>query len=411
MTRRAMVPLAYFGKLKSRGDFVRSASQPTLIHTLDDWLSQGIERMSGDPRWKEVYDRGPGAHFAFFSGSNPRGIAGHLTASADASGRRFPFVVAGTFEVAEPLVFLPFAPMALARLWARFEQAARLACAAEDAATTLAEIAQVEIELDVEASAYEATQRDFVELQTIASLETMLRQGGHEIDLRQALLAIGLLLQPVLGTTGVSLKKGLCLPLPADPLYRPLVASFWLELVVPFLRRLDLEIALFLPRQGATPGSLTGDRLQRRLGGASARGARPRRCGSGLHRPFAGGMGGGSGAAGLRRDQAFELSRAARALVAPGDGDLSRNVPRGVTGMRSSHATSCVPVAALVAGPGCVRRHGACRPARLFGERQPVAPASAAVQCGGLVTRARPGDRLRYRARRSHAPGRACSCA
>ena len=254
MTRRAMVPLAYFGKLKSRGDFVRSASQPTLIHTLDDWLSQGIERMSGDPRWKEVYDRRPGAHFAFFSGSNPRGIAGHLTASADASGRRFPFVVAGTFEVTESLVFLPFAPMALARLWARFEQAARLACAAEDATTTLAEIAQIEIELDVEAAAYEATQRDFVELQTIASLETMLRQGGHEIDLRQALLAIGLLLQPVLGTTGVSLKKGLCLPLPADPLYRPLVANFWLELVVPFLRRLDLEIALFLPRQGASPG-------------------------------------------------------------------------------------------------------------------------------------------------------------
>ena len=253
MSRRSLVPLAYFGKLRSRGDFVRSASNATLIRTLDDWLSQGIELMSADVRWKEIYDRGPNAHFAFFSGSSQRAIAGHLMASADASGRRFPFVVAGSFEVAEPLPFLSCAPMALSRLWARFEQAAQAACAAEESAIVLADIGQVEIELDVEAAAYEATLRDFAELQTMASLEAMLRQAGHAIDLRQALLAIGLLLQPVLGTTGVSLKKGLRLPLPADPLYRPLVASFWLELVVPFLRRLDLEIALFLPRRGSAP--------------------------------------------------------------------------------------------------------------------------------------------------------------
>ncbi len=253
MIRRALVPLAYFGKLKSRGDFVRSGSQPTLIRTLDDWLSQGIELMSADPRWKEVYDRSPSANFAFFSASSQRAIAGHLVASSDASGRRFPFVVAGAFDVAEPLAFLPSAPMALSRLWARFEQSAQNVCAAEDATVLLAEIAQVEVELDVEAAAYEASLRDFVELQTMASLEGMLRGAGHQIDLRQALLAIGLLLQPVLGSTGVSLKKGLRLPLPADPLYRPLVASFWLELVVPFLRRLDLEIALFLPRRGAAP--------------------------------------------------------------------------------------------------------------------------------------------------------------
>ncbi len=254
MSRRALVPLAYFGKLPSRGDFVRSASQPTLIRTLDDWLSQGIDLMSADPRWKEVYDRRPNAHFAFVSARSQRAIAGHLAASSDASGRRFPFVVAGTFELTEPLAFLPIAPMALSRLWARFEQAAHAAGkASDDAASLLSEVSQVEIELDVEATAYEASLRDFVELQTMASLEGMLRAAGHAIDLRQALLAIGLLLQPVLGSTGVSLKKGLRLPLPADPLYRPLVASFWLELIVPFLRRLDLEIALFLPRVGAAP--------------------------------------------------------------------------------------------------------------------------------------------------------------
>jgi type VI secretion system protein ImpM len=248
MSRAVTVPLAYFGKLPSRGDFVRSANQAALIQTLDRWLSQGIELMSADPRWKEVYDRGPQVHFAFLSVNSPRAIAGHLSASADASGRRFPFVVASTFDVGAPLEFMARAPMALTRLWARFERAARSACAAEDAAVVLGELAQVELELDTAPSAYEASVRDFVELQTVGSLEAMLREAGHTINLRQAVLALGLLLQPLLAGGGQALKKGLRLPLPADPLYRPLVATFWLELVVPFLQRGDFEVALFMPR-------------------------------------------------------------------------------------------------------------------------------------------------------------------
>jgi type VI secretion system protein ImpM len=252
VTRSVTVPLAYFGKLPSRGDFVRSANQTGLIQTLDRWLSQGIELMSADPRWKEVYDRGPKVHFAFLAVTSPRAIAGHLTASTDASGRRFPFVVAGTFDVgAVPLEFMARAPMALTRLWARFEQAANSACAATDAAPALGELAQIELELDTAPSAYEASVRDFVELQSVGSLEAMLRDAGHTIDLRQSVLAIGLLLQPLLTSGGQSLKKGLRLPLPADPLYRPLVATFWLELVTPFLQRGDFEVALFMPRQNA----------------------------------------------------------------------------------------------------------------------------------------------------------------
>jgi len=248
MTHPVTIPLAYFGKLPSRGDFVRSAHQGGLIQTLDRWLSQGVESMSSQPRWKEVYDRGPKTHFAFLSVNSPRAIAGHLAASADASGRRFPFVVAGTFDVATPIDFIARAPLALTRLWARFEHATHSARAADDAASVLGELALTSLELDTSPTAYEASVRDFAELQSVGSLEAMFRQAGHAIDVRQALLALGLLLQPVLASGGLSLRKGLRLPLPIDPLYRPLVASFWLELVVPFLARGDFEVALFLPQ-------------------------------------------------------------------------------------------------------------------------------------------------------------------
>jgi type VI secretion system protein ImpM len=256
MTRPLVVPLAYFGKLPSRGDFVRSANQAGLIQTLDRWLSQGIELMAADPRWKEVYDKRPKAHFAFLAVNSARAIAGHLTASNDAAGRRFPFVVASSFEVGTPMEFMPRAPMVLARLWARFEQAAQSAFAADDATQLLGELAQADIEIEPTPSAYDASLRDFVELETVGSLQQMLRQAGHQIDLRQSLLALGLLLQPVLASDGQSLSKGLALPLPKDPLYRPLVATLWLELIVPFLARGDFEVALFLPRREGAPHTL-----------------------------------------------------------------------------------------------------------------------------------------------------------
>ena len=124
----------------------------------------------------------------------------------------FPFVTAGAFDVGAPLEFMPHAPMVLARLWSRFEQAARSARAAEDATQVLGELAQLEVELDVAPAAYDASVRDFIELESIGSLQVLLRQAGHPIDLRQTMLALGLLLQPVLASDGQSLSKGLSLP-------------------------------------------------------------------------------------------------------------------------------------------------------------------------------------------------------
>ena len=213
--------------------------------------------MATDARWKEVYDRQPSAHFAFLAVNNPRAIAGHLSASTDASGRRFPFVTAGAFDVGAPLEFMPHAPMVLARLWSRFEQAARSARAGRRRDPGARGTSHNSKSNSMSTAAYDASVRDFIELESIGSLQVLLRQAGHPIDLRQTMLALGLLLQPVLASDGQSLSKGLSLPLPADPFYRPVVATFWLELVVPFLQRGDFEVALFLPRsEGPTPPTL-----------------------------------------------------------------------------------------------------------------------------------------------------------
>ena len=128
------VTLACFGKLPARGDFVRSGGRAQLTHTLDRWLTQGMELLAADARWKLNYDQVPPAHFAFLGTQGRVALAGHLTASADASGRRFPFVMAGMFDVPSASQgFLACSPSALARLWSRLEVLSRQACNAGSA--------------------------------------------------------------------------------------------------------------------------------------------------------------------------------------------------------------------------------------------------------------------------------------
>lgn len=245
------VTLAYFGKLPARGDFVRSAGQASLTQTLDRWLTQGMEQLALDPHWKLSYDQVTPAHFAFLGTQGKVALAGHLMASSDASGRRFPFVMAGMFDVPQVSQgFLACSPTALARLWTRLDALCRQAHnAGTDLGPVLAEAAGTQIDLDIEPSAYAANFSDFLGLYTVGALEAQLRQAGHALSLRQTLLAIGLLLQPVITQGVTQLERGLVLPAPQDALYRPLVCSLWLALITPFLYRHDFELALFVRAQ------------------------------------------------------------------------------------------------------------------------------------------------------------------
>lgn len=248
MSSAIPVRMLHFGKLPSRGDFVRSGQPAGLIQTLDDWLAGGVESVAADPRWKLLYDRARPTQFAFLGSRATRGLAGHLIASHDVSGRRFPFIVAGALEVGDPPSFLARCPLMLARPWQRFEAAARQAHVAADATAVLAELGQTDIELEASVHAYDANFRDFLELHTLGSIETLLAQAGHRVSLRTLLLGLGLLLEKVPSSGLQRLDKGLLLPLPHDPMVRPYVAALWMELIAGFLSRSAFELVLFQPQ-------------------------------------------------------------------------------------------------------------------------------------------------------------------
>lgn len=235
--------VVYFGKLPSRGDFVRSAHHGALIEQLDQWQSQTMERLAADPRWKLRYDAAPTVQFAVLGTASRVGLVGHWRASQDSSGRRFPFVTACTFDVASPRTFADVAPVALARVWARLDQVSGVAHAATDMAHAQASL-QSPLAMDVQETAARLAFTDFLETHTVASFEQMLAASGSKVSLRQATLALGLLLQPVMSQGPARLTKALRLPLVQDATLRGPVAAFWLSLILGFFQRHDVELGL-----------------------------------------------------------------------------------------------------------------------------------------------------------------------
>jgi type VI secretion system protein ImpM len=258
----------YFGKLPSRGDFVRSAAGSALIHSIDQWVSQTMELLAEDPRWKLVYDAAAPVHFAVLGAQSHAGLVGHMAASQDASGRRFPFVMACSFEVAQPLDFVPYSPQALSPMWGRLDGSVRQALKADDFAQVQELLSAAPAELEVRVDVLRESYKQFALGQTIEQFEAAVSPaGGAQVSLRQTALALGLLLQPVLSQGHGDMSKGLQLPLPRDPLMLPHALTLWVDLVTRFFKRTSAEIGLFITthRQhpvlimgfhGASPGTL-----------------------------------------------------------------------------------------------------------------------------------------------------------
>ncbi len=250
--------IGYFGKIPSRGDFVKASDNPVLLKILDDWLAGAMDMLSADPRWKLIYETVAPLNFAFIGPRRRRAIAGHITASSDQSKRRFPFLMISTMEVNDPDGFVPNSPLILSRLWNRMEPLAAAVVSADDATAPLQAVVGTVIDLDLRSAAYDAAFTDFLELQTVGALDAMLAQSGFTGTVRQTLLALGLLLQPVMASGQSRLEKCLVLPLPDDPIYRNLVAAFWMHLVTPFLARADFELAVFVTRLREMPSLVIG---------------------------------------------------------------------------------------------------------------------------------------------------------
>lgn len=237
--------IAYFGKLPARADFIKAADHPEMLNLLDRWLAEVMDALSREPRWKLHYDALQPLEFAFLGTRSRYAIAGQLRASGDLSQRRFPFLCASLIEVAQACSFLPLSPLLLAPLWQQLAPLTASVCAAQDPALPLQMLSAASVEIARDTAQQEQRFCGFVEQQNLATLEALLDYR----PLRQLILALGLLLQPVRQSGAERLDKSLVLPLPQLAAQRMAVAAFWLALIMPFILPATFELCLLIGQQ------------------------------------------------------------------------------------------------------------------------------------------------------------------
>ena len=242
-----------FGKVPARADFVKLAHDPAAIGMLDAWLAQVMTLLPSDARWRFHYDAMAPVSFALVGPARHHAVAGHLLASHDQSGRRFPFLATRTLAVNDPAAFVARCPLAFAPLWVFLEEICPKVLGQGDPSAYLQAIADSAIGLGDE-----ALLTRWMEQGTLASLDAALGRAAHNACVARLVLALGLLLQPVMHSQPAELHKSLVLPLPQDAAARYPVAAFWLELIAPFLRRAQFDLALFITRQEERPVLVVG---------------------------------------------------------------------------------------------------------------------------------------------------------
>ncbi|OBV36824.1 type VI secretion system-associated protein TagF [Janthinobacterium psychrotolerans] len=255
------VRLGYFGKLPARGDFVKASDNHALVQLLDDWLAQVMSALTMAPRWKLNYDALAPLRFAFVGTRSRRAIAGRLEASCDVSQRRFPFMAMSAIEVPDAGAFVGCSPLVLSALWQRLDALCAGLLSPADPAPALLALAGEVVRVDPGDPGHAARFSAFLQARTLRSLQALLASPTFPVTVRELLLGLGMLLQPLRHSgqgQSLRLEKNLVLPLPLDAGQRELVACFWLQLILPFLQPLDVELALFFACLGEAPVLLVG---------------------------------------------------------------------------------------------------------------------------------------------------------
>ena len=229
----------YFGKCPARGDFVRSTGQHAMLSILDEWITKALEDYSGCQTGYDSFDLMPGMSFVFCNPKMPIALTGYLSASHDTSKRRFPMVTGCRIQIRQPEHFIAQAPLILDHLWQTACKRNQHLLHLEDS-NQLMQVLEQPYELKEEASSnYQA----LLAGQSLCQFASFL--GLQSYNFVQSLIALGLLLQPVISQGAKKLNKILLLPLGPAP-YMHFAATFWLDLIVGFIKRHNIELSIML---------------------------------------------------------------------------------------------------------------------------------------------------------------------
>lgn len=238
------LPLVYFGKLPSRGDFVRARHHIAETNAIDHWVSQAMA-VSGTilsektAAAKEMVF----LHFSHVDTVSKQVITGLLLPSHDSSGRRYPVIGFSLMHLDKPKIWMNYLPIKSMALWDEIQQALMTAKQATDGAQMIEHLNACMLSIDKNAS---TQYYDFIN--TVSLTDLAILMDSDKSKLVEQIIATGLLFLPTYSKGFSGLNKVIHWTLPADKTQAIYMATFWHDLIHGFYQPHQLPLNTYLYR-------------------------------------------------------------------------------------------------------------------------------------------------------------------
>lgn len=224
-------PLIYFGKLPSRGDFVRARYNALEIDAIDDWISGALERSE---------KASPALPLIFFSHVNTLDkevITGVILPSNDNNDRIYPIIGMQMQYIEKIKNWTKYLPVKSFSLWQTIETALSQAKEATTDYDAIERLNNTRLTIDDNAVTY---YYDFINSITLNDIAT--KMVVNKVQLIEQIIATGLLFLPTLSKGFIGLNKTLCWSLGTNKNMAINMATFWHDLIHGFYTPHEIKI-------------------------------------------------------------------------------------------------------------------------------------------------------------------------
>ncbi len=245
-------PLVYFGKLPSRGDFVRARAHISETTIIDQWVSQALslsEAISQETPLanytseKKALDETLVLNFSHIDTNSKQIITGVLIPSHDSSHRKYPFVGFSLIHLDKPKRWMNYLPIKSLSLWDGTYQALSAAKYHTDDIKVTEGLTNCLLPIDKNASTH---YYDFINNTTLQDIALLMNISKSQLI--QQIIATGLLFLPTFTKGFNGLNKSIRWALTIDKTTSIYMATFWHDLIYDFYQPHQLYLNTYFYR-------------------------------------------------------------------------------------------------------------------------------------------------------------------
>lgn len=232
------IPLTYFGKIPSRGDFIRARTHAYEIDAIDLWISEALGQS------EQLFNQTKAIYFSRVNTLEQQAITGVLIPSHDSTQRQYPLIGFTLDYIEKPKNWLKYLPIHTENLWSHTEQVLQSAKAQQNDVEANNILNNCSLAIDTNASTH---YYDFISKVTLDDVCQSLQQS--KAQLIEKIIATGLLFLPTYSKGFHGLNKALCWALTADKQTSIFMATFWHDLINGFYQPHEVVLHTYLYQQ------------------------------------------------------------------------------------------------------------------------------------------------------------------